>query len=114
MGTPGCPPGTCLEPGPSPGCTSLSPSSICRWVLTTSKGSVSTAATCGVQRGVPAQCQLCCHLPAPPQSLRGPIPPGEPQHPKLTVPEMAPDVKLTVKVAPSSQGCLQSHVLTSS
>lgn len=42
------------------------------------------------------------------------LPPGQLQRPKLTVPEMAPDVKLTVKVAPSSQACLQSHVLTSS
>lgn len=73
-GSPGCPPGICPEPSPSPGCTSLSPSSICRWVFTTSKGSVSTAATCGASSQavswnvtIPAQCRLCCHLLVPTQ-----------------------------------------------
>lgn len=37
-----------------------------------------------------------------------------PQAPPLTVPEMAPDTKLTMKVASSSRVCLQSHSRTSS
>lgn len=37
-----------------------------------------------------------------------------PQGLKLTVPEMAPDVKLIMNVASSRRACLQSHSLTSS
>lgn len=73
-GVPAAPPGTRPQPSPSPGCTSLSPSSICRWVFTTSKGSVSTAATCRAGSGavsgdlaIPAQRRLCRHSPAPSQ-----------------------------------------------
>ena len=73
-GCPETPPPAPQREAPSPGCSSLSPSWICRWVFTTSKGSVSTAATCSKQTGLCVPSHFSCL----PQGAVAPEPPHSP------------------------------------